>query len=200
MPTTFSVPHAWIPFSILKATLPSSTSEPHEIHLGKVTTTQLTDYLRWHQTGRIIQYPHDSVEYALDHHARILISALGCGILLENRAYQCAAMQESITLAPLLAWPEDYVNEIFAATPSPAVESHKSDAAHHHPARMMIVAIVAATTCGEGKRKARHGLRDKGIEREDRIEEGMFWTMYDACCSKNGPECEWPERVEELIG
>ena len=101
-------------------------------------------------------------------------------------------MQEFSALAPLLPWPEDYVNPVFSATVG--IESEEL-----HPARRMIVAIVAAKTCGHGKRKARQGPRDKGVSRGDRIEHDTFWGMYDAYCAKTGPECDWPEDVHEFL-
>jgi len=138
--------------------------------------------------------PHNNVEYAIEHQGRTLVSAISCGVLMENIAYQRAAMQEFLILAPLLQWPEDYVNSIFSATSAAGKETEVP-----HPARQMMVAVVAAKTCGKGKRKVRQGPREKGIARGDRIETGTFWGLYDAYCAKSGQECAWPTSVDEFM-
>ncbi|KAI6881845.1 hypothetical protein KC355_g22027, partial [Hortaea werneckii] len=117
--------------------------------------------------------------------------ALHLGITLHSIPYQSLAITSLLDLGPYIPYPEDLVNPIFSST------------AHYespdHPARQVIVAIVAAKTCGAGKRRVRQGPRDRNVERGDRIESGTFWKMYDAFVREQGPECGWPGCVEEVV-
>lgn len=156
------------------------------IFIRKVDFASFYDFVQWTKNSRILQYPHENAEWLVEHHARRLVDALALGVNIKSTEYQCAAVSELHTLGPLLTWPEDLVNIIFAAT--------SAYSPGDHPARQLIVAIVAAKTCGAGKRKARQGARDRNVERGDRISSTTFWKMYDAYCMEQGPECPYPER------
>ena len=162
------------------------------IYLRKTSIAQFTDFVRWTKTGRILQYSHNGAGWLIEHHARRLIDAIALAAALNSVDYECAAITEFLALGPSLTWPEDFVNAIFATT------SHGSGN-QAHPVRQMIVAIVAAKTCGTGKRKARYGARDRNVERGDRIASGTFWKMYDAYCAEYGPECSYPLEAEGLV-
>ncbi|KAK5135526.1 hypothetical protein LTR08_005161 [Meristemomyces frigidus] len=153
------------------------------IFLRKANWATFADFVAWTKTGGIIQYPHNNTEWIIEHHARRLKDALALGINLKSTEYQRAALSELHALGPLLDWPEDFVSDIFVAT------------GDDHPARRLIVAMVAAKTCGNGKRRVRQGPRDRNVERGDRICSGTFWKMFDAYCLEHGPECRYPEEA-----
>ncbi|KAK0933093.1 hypothetical protein LTR29_015310 [Friedmanniomyces endolithicus] len=183
------------------------------IYLPNVTVAAFADFSHWTLTDRILPHPPTTVdqpqEWYLEACARRLISALALAVpTLHSTEYAQAAEDEFAALGPLLDWPEDYVNSIFAATatsttPIPPVgdavpaclaithgESKAFDERQWkaaRPARQLIVALVAAKTHGPGKqRKVRLGPRRKNLECEEetdtRIRSGTFWAMYDWFC------------------
>ncbi|KAK0320852.1 hypothetical protein LTR82_008170 [Friedmanniomyces endolithicus] len=183
------------------------------IHLPNVTVAAFADFSHWALTGRILPHPPATVnqpqEWYIEACTRRLISALALAVsTLHSIEYAQAAVDEFAALGPLLDWPEDYVNSIFAATAAPAastllVESavpaclaithSKSEVLNEkqwqaaHPARLLIVALVAAKTYGPSKeRNVRLGPRRKNLESEEetdtRIRSGTFWGMYDWFC------------------
>lgn len=194
-PTVFSIPRSSI------ATLAAHSPNPGALHLPQTSVADFYDFTLWLQTHRIIHYPHHGIEYAVEHQAQRLIAALALGVRLQSQAYQAAALREFHVLAVLLPWPEDHVNAIFAVTrpPRAQVEPRLVDLRHLPAAQRLIVAIVAAKTCGAGKRKVRQGPRDKNVERGDRIQAKTFWRAYDEFCLQSGGECEYPRTVEGLL-
>ena len=150
------------------------------IFLRKVSWAVFADFVAWTKTGRILHYSHNNREWVLEHHVRRLVDGLALGVSIGSIEYQRAALAELCALGPLLQWPEDFVNKIFTVTST------------NHPARRLIVSIIAAKTCGRGKRRARRGARDANLERGDRVRSGTFWKMFDAYCLENGPECSYP--------
>ncbi|KAK5127912.1 hypothetical protein LTR85_005029 [Meristemomyces frigidus] len=149
------------------------------ILLRRADLVSFYDFVQWTKNGRILQYPHDNVEWLMEHHARRFINALALGIIIKSTEYQCAAVSELHSLGSLLTWPEDLVNGIFAATSAFSLDEH--------PARHLIVAIVAAKTCGSGKRRVRQGARDRNVERGDRISSTTFWKIV-------GPSVNIPKK------
>ncbi|TKA81933.1 hypothetical protein B0A55_01924 [Friedmanniomyces simplex] len=212
----------------------------HEgIYLPSATVADFADFAHWTRTGRTLPYPPTAAiqpqEWYTEACARRLISALALAVsTLHSPDYAQAAVEEFKALGPLLDWPEDYVNAIFAATaptpPStassppqttPPVETAAACQATQptsskvfderqwlstHPARRLIVALVAGKTHGLGKeRNVRLGPRRKNVECEEeadtRIRSGTFWGMYDWFCTK--PEKEEGGRavgVGEICG
>jgi len=169
-----------------------STTPVTGIYLPKANKAAFADFALWTKTGRILQYDHNGVEHYIEHQAHQLVAALALAVHIHSPAYQRAACADLLSLVPFLPWPEDLVNGIFAATAG----TKKTD----HPARRLIVAIVAAATCGAGKRKVRQGPRVKNVpnEQRERISSGTFWKMYDAYCAEHGPEVEYPENLVSL--
>ncbi|KAH9832700.1 hypothetical protein Tdes44962_MAKER00180 [Teratosphaeria destructans] len=164
------------------------------IYLPGVTVSDFTTFHYWTLTGRILQYPARGSTWYTESQAQLLISALALGIKLDNTDYQNAALSEFLSLAPQLEWPEDYVNAIFSATEKSSVLGRV------HPARRMIVAIVAAKTCGKGKRAVRQGFRVMGVEGSgERVARKTFWNMYDEFCHIKGGVCGWPRCLEEVV-
>lgn len=88
------------------------------------------------------------------------------------------------------------MNDIFAATAT-TTTSGKFRQEPPHPARKLIVAIIAAKTMGKGKRKVRTGPRDgSSLQAGSRIASTTFWKMFDAYCARVGGgegECGYPE-------
>lgn len=201
-PTTFNIPKRWLTrtseyfqrYYSAHNTDISDTPATKEANLPKVFASHFYEFDQWLRTGRIITILHMYAQYAIEHNARRLVDALALGMFLESREYLIAVMKEFLALGKLLEWPEDYVNTIFDSTaglPKDVV----------HPARTMIVAIVAAKTVGKGKRKVRQGPRDKGVERGDRISGNEFWTLYDehVRLQVKGGECRYPDKVDEVL-
>ncbi|KAF2765127.1 hypothetical protein EJ03DRAFT_331254 [Teratosphaeria nubilosa] len=166
------------------------------LYLPNITVSDFTTFHHWALTGRILQYPAKGSIWYTESQAHLLISALSLGIQLDNTDYQIAALSEFYSLAPQLEWPEDYVNAIFSATEKSSVLGRV------HPARRMIVAIVAAKTCGKGKRAVRQGYRVMGVEGNgERVARKTFWGMYDEFCRRvEGGECGWPRSLQEVVG
>ncbi|KAI6798935.1 hypothetical protein KC332_g13354 [Hortaea werneckii] len=162
------------------------------LYLRTTNLAAFTDFLHWTKTGHILPHatPTDT-PWLVEHHARRYLDALHLGITLHSIPYQSLAITSLLDLGPYIPYPEDLVNPIFSST----AHFHSRD----HPARQVIVAIIAAKTCGAGKRRVRHGPRDRNVERGDRIESGTFWKMYDAFVEERGPECGWPGCVEEVV-
>ncbi|KAK1073113.1 hypothetical protein LTR12_004869 [Friedmanniomyces endolithicus] len=183
------------------------------IYLPNVTVAAFADFSHWALTGRILPHPPTTVdrpqEWYIEACARRLISAFALAVsTLHSPEYAQAAVDEFAALGPLLDWPEDYVNSIFAATAAPAITiatkegaaaacitiTHSESKVFNekqwqaaHPARQLIVALVAAKTHGPGKeRKVRLGPRRKNLvceeEADTRIRSGTFWAMYDWFC------------------
>ncbi|KAK0848707.1 hypothetical protein LTR91_002887 [Friedmanniomyces endolithicus] len=186
------------------------------IYLPNVTVAAFADFSHWTLTGRILPHPPATVdqpqEWYIEASARRLISALALAVsTLHSTEYAQAAVDEFAALGPLLDWPEDYVNSIFAATATPfaigtpasveggaaaclTVTPHSDSKVFNekqwqaaHPARRLLVALVAAKTHGPGReRQVRLGPRRKNLECEEeadtRIRSGTFWAMYDWFC------------------
>lgn len=143
-PVTFALPASEV----------AACNFPASSYLPKVTVTDFHDFAKYLQTGKVLQYPHNDVEYAIEQHARQLVNAIKLGIGFNHGGYTRAAEREFLALGKLLPWPEDYVNGVFEATKGLGVP---------HSARKLIVAIVAAKTCGRGKRGVRQGPRDRNV-------------------------------------
>ncbi|KAK3110650.1 hypothetical protein LTR53_014842 [Teratosphaeriaceae sp. CCFEE 6253] len=186
----------------------------HEgIYLPAVAVADFSDFAQWTQAGRILALPPRAgdAEWHVEHCARRLVAAIALSGIMLSPEYEDAALAEFESLGPLLEWPEDYVNGIFAATstqPSVARKPvasalRRSQTSPHrrsvslsvpgaqgqevHPARQLIVEVVAAKTSGIGKaRNVRLGPRRKATEEgEDdgtRIRSGTFWGLYDERC------------------
>lgn len=169
-----------------------STTPVTGIYLPKASKAAFADFALWTKTGRILQYDHHGVEHYVEHQAHQLVAALALAFHIRSQAYQRAACAELLSLGPSLLWPEDLVNGIFAATAGTKQAVH--------PARRLIVAIIAAATCGAGKRKVRQGPRVKNVpgEQSERISSGTFWKMYDAYCAEHGPEIAYPETLASI--
>ena len=215
--TTFEIPKNWLTrtshlFARQYAYLDNNStftnaSDPRGIYLPKIYTSHFFDFQHWLRENKIIKTLHMYTPYALEHNARRLVDALALGVSLETEELQLAAMKEFLSIAKFLEWPEDFVNSIFAVPqnfangPAFRALSAADRARIVHPARRMIVAVVAAKTIGKGKRKVRTGPRDKGIERGDRIEGMEFWQMFDEFVKQRirGGEIAWPEKVEEFL-
>lgn len=211
--TTFDLPMEWLTrtsqyFARLfyNASKQPNADDLTNVYLPAIYTSHFFDFVRWLRENKIVPTLHMYATYALEHNARRTIDALALGVYIESEEYQIAAMREFLTLSKHLEWPEDFVNLIFTGT-AMFGDAHgfkhtsvADKAKIVHPARRMIVAILAAKTVGRGKRKVRVGPRDKGIERGDRIASTTFWEMYDELVRTRiqGGECRWPERVEEF--
>ena len=130
--------------------------------------------------------------YAIESNPRRLADAIVLGIFLGSQEYQYAAMKEFLPISMLLDWPEDYVNQAFEATQSVWY-------ATQHPARKMIVAVVAEKKAGKGKRRARQGPREANVERGDRIMGTGFWETYDRYVRERGGGWGSPGSVEEFM-
>ncbi|KAK3630100.1 hypothetical protein LTR56_017626 [Elasticomyces elasticus] len=214
------IPRKYVPAALLNAQKPerlsiqpnpsSDEQEQHQgIYLPSVTLADFTDFSHWTRTSRILPYPFATAEsgvqdWLLEHSARRLICALSLAITtLGSEEYAQAGVAELSNLVPLLEWPEDYVNAIFAATrpesspantPQPATAKPVGNSFDPqqwdttHPARQLIVSVIATKTHGPRKqRNVRLGPRRKNLESEEevdtRIRSGTFWSMYDWYCT-----------------
>lgn len=200
-PTIFSIPKNWLIDTSsyfhrhCSSHLIDFINEPDKriVWLPEVYIAHFFDFNHWLHKNRILPTLHMYVPYAIEHNARRLIDAIALDIALESGEYQYAAMKEFLPLARCLDWPEDHVNSVFDITKDAACMGKP------HAARRMIVAIIAAKTVGRGKRKVRQGSRDRNIERGDRVEGNEFWGMFDWYVKQRGPECRYPDSVEEFL-
>ena len=214
--TVFDIPLKWLTrTSKLFATWYAGRREEKYIlagnpaRLSAVYSNVFCDFARWMRRNRIADSWCVEAPYLVEATARRLIDALDLGIFLDCAEYQLAAMREFLALAPLIEWPEDYVNSIWRVT----TEWRDSEAFLHlggfekvrlmHPMRQMIVAVVAAKTVGKGKRGVRTGPRDLGVERGDEITGQVFWVKYHEYRARNAKgsdgECAMPGMVEWFL-
>lgn len=182
------------------------------IYLPAVCASDFADFLYWTRYGRILPHPptETSPEYHLDCSARRLISAISLAHhTLQSPAYMQAALTEFHALGHLLPYPEDFVNSIFAATNTvaPAQPGEKPKRVQsiaglpQHSARKLIVAVVAAKTCGQGRRAVRVGPRGwvKG-EDEGRVRSTTFWRMFDECVEgREVVGAGYPQTLDEVL-
>jgi hypothetical protein len=163
------------------------------IYLPGVPVADFSDFVNWTRSGRILPNPPSAVEpeWFVEHSTRRIISALSLGISLSSSEYQKAAICELFAIAPLLEWPEDFVNSIFTAC--------KLSAHDDHPAQRLWVAVVAAKTAGEGKRNVRVGPRMKHVDGDERVRSTTFWKMFDAYVEAHGRSCEYPGMIDEYL-
>lgn len=80
-----------------------------------INQTDFFDFTVYLRTGRVLQYPHNRVKYAVDAAVSRLIAAIRLGISMQSEDYQDTAMQELYLLGPAIEHPERFVNEIFAS-------------------------------------------------------------------------------------
>ncbi|PPJ54999.1 hypothetical protein CBER1_05652 [Cercospora berteroae] len=158
------------------------------------------DYTNWLYSGKILQYSHNGVSYAIDSAARRLVEALGFALKMEAESYQHAALQELFHLGPHLETPEDYADSIFStmgniynpeecgSNPRRAARKWKP-----HPACWLIVAIVAAKREGP----ARDPIQYEKIHDKDFIR--MFSWWYGCKEGQKMGGCQYPGTLTEAL-
>ena len=167
-------------------------------NLPYVKPPHFFDFFNWLLTGRITgDLPPGSqpemVEIAVKSLCRTLVDAVRLGVYLGSEEYQTAAMMEFLSFGRQLQRPEDYVNGIFGGTATPGRLGRRM-----HPARKMIVAVVAAKRCGRGQGKAEVVPAQNWLNLHDPICWDVFWHMYDAYVRDCDWECDYPESIEEF--
>jgi hypothetical protein len=84
--------------------------------LEQVSSQDFSDFCRWIHGKRIAVPWCTETPYVVATTARRLVKAVALGIRLDCAEYQLVAMEEFLSFAPGLEWPEDHVNEIWAVT------------------------------------------------------------------------------------
>lgn len=177
-----------LPDDPIGAIISKTGTRNEKLYLTKLKVCDFQDFLRWLTDGHILPHHYGYDQITIVASASRIIRALDIGIMLESNAYVMAAMNKFHVVGAFLERPEEFVNEIFTSTRQMA----------NHPARRMIVAIVAAKTMVKGRR-AVCDSGEKRIERGERLKSGTFWGLWDEYFGVRKGERSYPETFEKAV-
>ncbi|KAM3416309.1 hypothetical protein BST61_g7915 [Cercospora zeina] len=158
------------------------------------------DFTHWLYSGKIIQYAHNGVSYAVASDAKRLIEAIGFGLKTQSESYQRAALEEFYQLGPHIENPEEYA-DLMLATAGQVYDPVESNGnprksarrCKPHPACWLIVAIVAAKRVG----------LDRDPPHYEHIHDRDFIQMFTLWYKKKGGGraggCQYPSTLSEAL-